>query len=325
MKLPQRRQFLHLAAGAAALPFAPRIARAQAWPARNVRVVVPFAPGPGVDAIARIIANRLSQVWKMQVIIENKAGSGGNIGSEVVARSAPDGYTLLFNGPALAVSRHLYERLSYDAVKDLAPVALTAMFPNVIIVPMSLPIRSVAEFIDLSRARGALTFASTGVGTTPHLSGELFKSMAGINLTHVPYRGAPPAVTDVIAGRVDSAFMTSISVSEAIISGQVKGVAVTSAKRFPLLPDLPSVSESVPGYDVSSWGAFFAPAKTPTETVRKIHSDTLSALADVALQQRLEQVGAVVAPSSPDELAALLANEIGKWGKVIREANIKAD
>jgi tripartite-type tricarboxylate transporter receptor subunit TctC len=286
---------------------------------------VPFAPGPGVDAIARIIANRLSELWKTQVIIENKAGSGGNIGSEAVVRSAPDGYTLLFNGPALAVSRYMYERLSYDAVRDLAPVALTTMFPNVIIVPNSSPIRSVAEFIDLSRARGPLTFASPGVGTTQHLSGELLKSMAGINLTHVPYRGAPPAVTDVIAGRVDSAFMTSASVSEAIISGQVKGVAVTSAKRFPLLPDLPSVSDTVPGYDASSWGAFFAPAKTSTEIVRKIHSDTLSALADLSLKQRLEQLGAVVTPSSPDELATLLANEIDKWGKVIRAANIKAE
>jgi tripartite-type tricarboxylate transporter receptor subunit TctC len=324
MKLP-RRKFLHLAAGAAAMPALSRVAGAQAWPARNVRVVVPFAPGPGIDAIARIIANRLSELWKTQVIIENKAGSGGNIGSETVARSAPDGYTLLFHGPGLAVSRHLYERLSYDAVRDLAPVALTTMFPNVIIVPKSSPISSVADFIDLSRARGSLTFASSGVGTTQHLSGELLKSMAGINLTHVPYRGAPPAVTDVIAGRVDSAFMTSTSVSEAILSGQVKGVAVTSAKRFPLLPQLPTVSDTVAGYDVSSWFAFWAPAQTPTEIIRKIHSDTLSALADVPLKQRLEQVGAVVSPSSPDELATLLSNEIDKWGKVIRAANIKPE
>jgi tripartite-type tricarboxylate transporter receptor subunit TctC len=324
MKIP-RRQFLQLAAGAAAMPALSRVAAAQPWPARNVRVVVPFAPGPGIDAIARIIANRLSELLKTQVIIENKAGSGGNIGSETVARSAPDGYTLLFHGPGLAVSRHLYERLSYDAVRDLAPVALTTMFPNVIIVPNSSPIRSVAEFIKLSRARGPLTFASTGVGTTQHLSGELLKSMAAINLTHVPYRGAPPAVTDVIAGRVDSAFMTSTSVSEVIKSGQVKGLAVTSAKRFPLLADLPSVSETVPGYDVSSWFALFAPAQTPTEVVRKIHSDTLSALADASVKQRLEQVGAVVTPSSPQQLAALLASEIDKWGKVIREANIKPE
>jgi tripartite-type tricarboxylate transporter receptor subunit TctC len=320
-----RRQILHLAAGAAALPALSRFAQAQTYPMRPVRIVVPFAPGPGPDVVARIIANRLSELWKTQVIIENKPGAGGNIGAETVARSAPDGYTLLAHGAGLAVSRHLYERLSYDAVRDLAPVALTTMLPNVIIVPNSSPIRSVAEFIDLSRTRGHLTFASPGVGTTQHLSGELLKSMAGINLTHVPYRGTPPALTDVVAGRVDSAFMTSTGVSEAIIAGQVKGVAVTSAKRYPLLPDLPSVSDTVPGYDTSTWYAFFAPAKTPTEIVRQIHSDILSALTDVSLKQRLEQVGVVVTPSSPDELAALLAHEIDKWGKVIRAANIKAE
>jgi len=319
-----RRTFLHLAGGAAVLPALSQIAHAQAYPARLVRIVVPFPPGPGIDAIARIIANRLSEIWNTQVIVENRPGAGGNIGSEAVARSEPDGYTMLFHGPGLAVSHHLYERLQYS-VADFAPVVLTTMLPNVMVVPSSSTVKSVGEFIALARSGKPMTFGSPGTGTTQHLSGELLKQMATIELTHVPYRGSPQAMTDVIAGRVDCVFTNSGAAVEAIRAGQVRGLAVTSAKRFSPLADLPSISETVTGYDVSTWFALFAPAKTPPAVVRRINADTVSALHDAVVKQKLEQLSAVAAPSTPEELSSLLANELSKWGKVIKEAGIKPE
>jgi tripartite-type tricarboxylate transporter receptor subunit TctC len=319
-----RRKSLQLAAGALAMPFVSRIGWAQAYPTRTVRIVVPFPAGPGIDVIARIIANRLSEVWNTQVIVENRAGAGGNIGTEAVARSAPDGYTLLFNGASLAVSTHLYERLQHS-VNDFAPVVRTTMLANVMAVPNSSEARSLDEFLSLARSRKSATFGSIGTGTSQHLSGELLKQMAKIEMTHVPYRGAPPAITDAIAGRVDCIIVGSTAVAEVIRAGQLRGLAVTSAKRFPLLPELPSISEAVPGYDVSSWIALFAPAKTPQDVIRKINADTVKVLGENAIKQRMEQLGAVVAPSTSDELASLLAIELDKWGKVIKEANIKPE
>jgi tripartite-type tricarboxylate transporter receptor subunit TctC len=319
-----RRETLKFIASAAAFSTTPSILRAQSYPIRLVRIVVPFPAGPGIDAIARIIANRLSEVWNMQVIVENRAGAGGNIGSEAVARSEPDGYTMLFHGPGLAVSHHLYERLQYS-VKDLAPVVLTTMLPNVMVVPNSSEAKSLREFLALARSRKSMTFGSPGTGTTQHLSGELLKQMAKLEFTHVPYRGSPQAMTDVIAGRVDSVFANSGAAVEAIRAGQVRGLAVTSAKRFSPLAELPSIGEAVPGYDVSTWFALFAPAKTPPAVIKKINADTMKVLGENAVKQRLEQLGAVVSPSTSDELASLLATELDKWEKVIKEANIKPE
>jgi len=325
MKLP-RRKFLHLAAGAAAMPAVSRSAWAQAWPARNVRIVVPFGAGPGIDAIARIAANRLSELWGVQVVVENRAGSGGNIGSETVARSQPDGYTLLFNGPALALNRYLFARLPYDPVTDFAPVTLVCTLPNFMIIPNTSPVKSVTEFIEFAKAnRGAVTFASPGTGTTQHLSGELLKRMAHIDLTHVPYRGPAPVLTDLIPGRVNAAFLSSGASVEIIKSGQARGLAVTSGKRFPLAPDLPSISESVPGYDVSTWFALFAPSKTPHEIVNKVSSDTAVALADPTVRRKLEQLSIVVESSTPEDLSELLKNEMEKWGRIINEAGIRVE
>ena len=323
MKLP-RRHFLHLAAGAAAMPFVAQSASAQAYPTRIVRIIVPFPAGPGIDAIARILANRLSEVWNIQVIVENRAGAGGNIGTEAVARSAPDGYTLLFNGASLAVSTHLYERLQYS-VNDFTQVVRTTMLANVMAVPNSSDAKSLNEFLTLARSRKSTTFGSIGTGTTQHLSGELLKQMTKIEMTHVPYRGAPPAITDAIAGRVDCIIVGSTAVAEIIKAGQLRGLAVTSGKRFPLLAELPSISEAVSGYDVSSWIALFAPAKTPPAVIRKINADTAKVLSEDAIKQRMEQLGAVVAPSTSEELASVLATELDKWGRVIKEGNIKPE
>jgi tripartite-type tricarboxylate transporter receptor subunit TctC len=302
----------------------PSIVRAQTYPTRLVRIVVPFPAGPGIDAIARIIADRLSEIWKMQVIVENRAGAGGNLGSEAVARSEPDGYTMLFHGPGLAVSQHLYEKLGYST-KDLAPVVLTTMLPNVMVAPKTSEARSLREFLELARAKKTMTFGQPGTGTTQHLSGELLKQMTKVELTTVPYRGSSQAMTDVMAGRVDCIFVNSGAAVEVIRAGEVKGLAVTSAKRFPPLAELPSIGEVVPGYDVSTWFALFAPAKTPPAVIRKINADTVKVLGESAVKQRLEQLGAVVAPSTPTELASLLAVELDKWGKVIRAANIKPE
>jgi len=288
-------------------------------------MVVPFAAGPGIDAIARIVASRLSELWRVQVIIENRPGSGGNIGSEAVARSQPDGYTLLANGPALALNRYLFGRLPYDPVNDFAPATLFCALPNIMIVPNSSPAKSVSEFIQLAKARTVSTFASAGTGTTQHLSGELLKRMAGIDLTHVPYRGYPFLLGDLISERVDAGFLSLGAAIEVVRTSQVRGLAVTSVKRFPLAPELPTVSEALPGYDVSTWFAFFAPSKTPMEIIKKISSDTAVALSDPDVRRKLEQLSVVVVSSAPEELAALLRSDMEKWGSIIKDAGIKLE
>src|SRR5437870_5270826 len=270
MKLA-RREFLHFAAAAAAVPALPRTATAQTYPNRYLRMVVPFPPGGSADPIARVLANRLSEIWGQQVVIENKGGAGGNIAAQAVASSAPDGYTLFVGGSFLARNPYLYPSSGYDPVADLAPVSKIATFTNVMVVPNSSPVKSVREFIDYARAnRGKITFASSGTGAEPHMSGELFKSMTGLEMTHVPYRGGGPALNDVIPGRVDVYFGTMPSTLPLVRSGQLRALAVTSAARSPFAADLPTIAESgVPGYDVSAWYGLFFPAKTATEIVRK--------------------------------------------------------
>jgi tripartite-type tricarboxylate transporter receptor subunit TctC len=321
-----RRRILHLAAGAAASPALPRGAGAQAYPSRYVRLVVPFPPGGGGDALARPLANRLSEMWGQQVVIENKGGAGGNIGSQAVATSAPDGYTLLLGSAFLAINSFLYPSSGYNPVTDLSPVTLLTIIPNLMMVPNSLPVKSVKEFIDYARAnRGKVTFASTGIGASPHLSGELFKRKAGIEMTHVPYRGAGPALNDLIPGRIDAMFSNLPGVLPQVQGGTVRGLAVTSAKRSPAAPDIPAIGETVPGYEVSSWWGLFVPAKTANDIVTKINADAVEALMHPSVKPRYEAIGAPVNVSTPAELAALLESEIRKWGPIVQEAGIKAE
>jgi tripartite-type tricarboxylate transporter receptor subunit TctC len=326
-----RRRLIALAAPAVLAPvLGGRIAAAQnspvteRWPSRFVRLVVPFPPGGGTDAIARVVAAKLSDIWGQQMVVENRGGGATNIGTETVVRADPDGYTMLLQSMPLAVNRFLFPSLNYDAITDLAPVSLLCEYANVMAVPMSSPAHSVAEFIAYAKANhGKVTFASSGHGTSVHLSGELFKRMAGIEMLHVPYRGAGPALNDLLPGRVDVMFNNIGAVLPLIQGGKLRGLAVTTAKRTPAVPHLPPIAEAgVPGFDVSSWYAFFAPARTPPEIIRKTHADTVAALGDPATKERLEQLGVVVVGSTPAELAAFLKAEMDKWAPVIKDAGI---
>jgi tripartite-type tricarboxylate transporter receptor subunit TctC len=302
-----------------------RRARAQAWPSRFIRLIVPFPPGGGTDAVGRIVAVRLSELWGQQVVIENRGGAGSNIGSEAVARAEPDGYTILFASLPLAINRFVYSSLSYDPVADFTPITLMCRFPNLMVVPNSSPARTVAEFIAHAKAKPGLTFASSGIGTSPHLCGELFKRMADLEMTHVPYRGAGPALNDLIPGRVDMMFNTMGATLPHVKGGQVRGLAVSTGQRFPTVPELPTIAESgLPGFDVSAWYALFAPAKTPRDIIARMHADTVAALADAGVRKKLEDLGLEVVGSTPDELATLFEAEMKKWGPVIKAANITA-
>jgi tripartite-type tricarboxylate transporter receptor subunit TctC len=324
-----RRRFAGISATCALLPgMCGRAARAQlpareAWPSRFVRLVVPFPPGGGTDAIGRVIAGKLSEIWGQQMVVENRGGGATSLGTEAVVRADPDGYTVLFQSMPLAVNRFLFPALNYDPVADLAPVSLLCEYANIMAVPMTSPARSVAAFIANAKAHpGKVTFASSGHGTSVHLSGELFKRMAGIDMLHVPYRGAGPALNDLIPGRVDVMFNNIGAVLPLIQGGKLRGLAVTTATRAPALPELAPIAETVPGYDVSSWYAIFAPAKTPPEIIAKLHADIAAALADTATKQRLEQLGVIVVGSTPAELAAFFKREMDKWGPLIKEAGI---
>jgi tripartite-type tricarboxylate transporter receptor subunit TctC len=319
-----RRRALGLSAAAALAAGGIDRAFGQAWPTRFVRLIVPFPPGGSTDAIARIVAHRLSETWGQQVVVENRGGAGANIGTEAVVRSEPDGYTILIASLPLAVNRYLFPSLNFDPVADLAPVTLICTYPNVMTVPNSSPAKSVMEFVDYAKAsRGKLTFASSGNGTSVHLAGELFKRMTGIEMTHVPYRGAGIAINDLIPGRVDLMFNTIGTALPLVRGGQVRGLAVTTAERFPTAPDLPTMAESgVPGFDVSSWFALFAPARVPAAIITKINIDTAAVLAQPAIRERMEHLGVAPASSSPEALAAHLKAEMDKWGPVIKAAGI---
>ena len=294
------------------------------WPNRFVRLIVPFPPGGGADAIARIVAARLSETWGQQVVIENRGGASGNIAAEAAARSAPDGYTIFLAGDFQAVNLYLYPKLSYDPVADFAPVTLVVQYPSAMVVPNSSPSHSVTEFIAYAKAnRGTVRFASPGHGTSPHLAGELFKRAAGIEMTTVPYRGAAPAIQDVIPGRVDVFFNNIAPLLSLMQEGQLRALAVTTAKRTPAAPDLPTLAETgLTGFDVAGWYAFFVPASTPAAIVRKIYADTAAALADPTIKGRLEQLGLFVIGSTPGELGQFLKSEMDKWGPVIKDAGI---
>ncbi|WP_315835647.1 tripartite tricarboxylate transporter substrate binding protein [Bradyrhizobium prioriisuperbiae] len=320
-----RRHFLAAALAAPSIATSP--ARAADWPGQPVRLIVPFAPGGATDVIGRLLATRLSEIWGQQVVVDNLPGADANIGSEVAAKAAPDGYTMAVMSVPLAVNRFLYASLSYDPVADFAPVSLLVMQPNIIAVSNVLPVRSVGDFIAHAKANaGKLRYASSGNGTSLHLCGELFKRLAGVEIIHVPYQGAGPAIGDLIPGRVDVMFDNVSSIQPHVKSGSVRGLAVTTARRILATPDLPTIAEAgVPGFDVSSWFALYVPAKTPPEIIARINRDSAAALQHASVKPRLEELGSEIVGSTPEALAAHLAAEMDKWGPVIRDAKIRID
>ena len=323
-----RRQMMGMAAATALAPSlvaSPvRGQGAASWPARPIRLIVPYAPGGPTDAVARLIGDQLSKSWNQQVVIENKGGAGTNIGADLVAKADPDGYTMLIGSGALAINRNLYRTLSYDAVADFAPVVHICGFSFFMLVPVSSPARTVQEFIALAKERkGKMSYASPGTGSPPHLGGELLKHLTGIEMTHVPYRGGGPAYTDLIAGRVDMMFASGVAI-EQVNAGKLRALAFSSTVRSTALPEVPTVAEAgVPGFEVSSWYGFFVPAKTPPAIVANINAATLKTLAEPNVRARLDQLGYAIGGSTPGELAALLNAEIDKWAPIIKAAVIE--
>jgi tripartite-type tricarboxylate transporter receptor subunit TctC len=324
----------HLIALSAAQAFAPnsfiREGRAQTpkagFPNKPVRLIVPVAAGGPTDIVARMLGEKLSRIWGQEVFIENKGGAGTNIGNEYAARSEPDGYTVLFATASLAVNTSLYRSLSYDPIADFAPVSLVTLLAYFVFVPNSLPARSIKELIDYAKAHpGKLTIASPGTGSAPFLAEMLFLQMADIRMTHIPYRGASPAFTDLIPGRVDCYFGSGTLLSYAR-SGQVRVLATSGAKRDAAAPDVPAIAEAaVPGYDVTAWQALFVPARTPPAIVQKISADTNTALADPAIKDKLAKTGYAAGGSSPQQLENLLKSEIAKWAAVIKSLGLRID
>jgi tripartite-type tricarboxylate transporter receptor subunit TctC len=323
-----RRRFVGLAAAAVAAPsIISSRAFASDWPTKPVRIVVPFTPGGSTDITARLVGNRLQEVWGQSVVIENKPGAGGNIAAEMVAHSDPDGYTIFIAGPGMATNQFLYPSLSYDPVGDFAPVTMLITQPNLMCVPNTSPAKSVQEFIAYCHAnKGKVTYASSGIGTTLHLSGELFKRLAKVEMTHVPYRGGAPAINDLIPGRVDVAFDNMPSILPHVKAGSLRGLAVTTRERVRAVPDIPTIAESgVPGFDVFSWFAFWVPVRTPPDVVARINADTNAALAHASVKPRFEELGADPKGSTQAELAAFLKSEIDKWGPLIQEAKLRVE
>ena len=326
MTLTRRRTFLHLAAGAVALPAVSRFALAQAYPTRPVHLIVLFPPGGVGDISARLLCQSLSERLGQPFVIENRAGAGGNVGTETVVRAAPDGYTLLWATSPNAINATLYEKLNYDFIRDISPVAATIRVPNVMVVNPSVPAKTVPEFIAHAKANpGKLNMASGGNGVTSHVAGELFKMMAGIDMVHVSYRGSGPAVTDLLAGQVQVMFDAMPSSIEHIRAGKLRPLAVTTATRSHVLPDIPIVGDVLPGFEASTWLGVGAPRATPAEIVDRLNKEINAALADSQMGKRIADLGGAVITGSPADFATLIAEETEKWGKVVKFAGIKAE
>lgn len=306
---------------------APRLALAdEPFKSRTLKLVVPFPPGGATDVIGRIVMDRLGQMWNNTIVVENRPGAGGNIGVDTVARAEPNGETLLIVSVGMATNRYLYAKVNYDPVADFIPVSLLAMVPNVLVVGNHLPVKTVAELIDYAKKNpGKLNYGSSGVGTSVHLSGELFQKMTGTVMTHVPYRGTAQATQDLIGGRIDLIFDNISQILPHVRSGSVRALGITTAKRSPVTPEFVPVAETVPGFDVSSWFALYLPAKTPSPIVARYEADVAAAVKDASVKQRLEATGAIVIGSSSQELSAFLLSEMKVWGDLIKGSNIKAD
>jgi tripartite-type tricarboxylate transporter receptor subunit TctC len=322
MKLPRRR-FLRLAAGAAALPLASRLALAQAYPSRPVRIIVPVAPGGALDILARIMGQWLSERLGQSVVIENRPGAGTNIGIEAAVRAAPDGYTLLLIPASVTTNATLYQDLTFNFIRDIEPVAMISTLPMVMEINPQIPAKTVAEFIAYAKANpGKISMASGGSGSSSHVGGELFKMLAGIDMIHVPYRGGAPALADLIGGQVQVMFSPLPESLGAIRSGQVRALGVASAKRVEALPDVPTVAETVPGFEASTWQGIGAPKGTPPEIIERLNRQINAALADPKIKGRLADLGSIPTPMSPADFKKLIVAETEKWAKVIRTANI---
>jgi tripartite-type tricarboxylate transporter receptor subunit TctC len=321
-----RRQFLHLAAGAAALPAVSRIARAQTYPTRPVRLIVPSAAGNASDILARLMGHWLSERLGRPFVIENRPGAGTNIGTEAVVKAPPDGYTLLHVTPSHAINATLYDKLNYNFIRDIAPIAGMQRSLNVMLVNLAFPAKTVPEFIAYAKANpGKVNFASPGTGTATHMSGELFKMIAGVNIVHVPYRGTGPALTDLISGQVQLIFDSVSTSIEYIRGGQLRALAVTTAVRSELLPDIPTVGEFMPGYEASGWNGFGVPKNTPAEIIDKLNREINAGLGDPKIKARLAELGGSILGGSPADFGKLITEETEKWGKVVKFAAIKVE
>ena len=321
-----RRTFVNMAAGAAALPAASRIARAQAYPTRPVRIIVGYAAAGGTDITARLIGRWLSERLGQQFIVENRPGANSNVATEAVVRAPADGYTLLMVSAACAINATLYDKLNFNFIRDITPVAAIISLPNVMEVNPSFPARSVPEFIAYAKANpGKVNFASGGNGTGQHVSGELFKMMTGVNMVHVPYRGGAPAVTDLLGGQVQVYFGVLSASIEYIKSGKLRALAVTTAMRSPALPDVPVVADFVPGFEASDWFGIVAPKNTPAEVVNKLNREINASLADPMMKTRLADMGGTTFAGSPADFGRLVVEETGKWAKVVKFSGAKPD
>jgi len=326
MKFPHRRKFLHLAAGAAALPFASPVVRAQAYPTRPVRIIVGVPPGGGIDIIARLIGQWLSERLHQPFLIENRPGAGTNIATESVVRAPPDGYTLLMVGPSSAVNATLYDKLSFVFLRDIAPVASLIRQPQIMLANPSVAAKTVPELIAYAKANpGKITMASAGIGSTGHLMGEFFKMTAGVDFVHVPYRGAGPALTDLLGGQVLISFAGIAGSIEYIRTGKLRALAVTTATRSEALPDVPTVSEFVPGFEAGDWLGIGAPRNTPPDIIDRLNKEVAAALADPKITGRFADLGGTALALTPAGFGELLADETEKWAKVIRAANIRPE
>jgi tripartite-type tricarboxylate transporter receptor subunit TctC len=325
MRLPRRR-FLLLAACATALPALPRIARAQAYPTRPVRLIVPLAAGGATDIVARLMGQWLSERLGQPFVIDNRPGAGGNLGTETVVNARPDGYTILMTSTTNAINATLYDKLSFNFIRDIAPVATISRNTLVMVVHPSIPAKTVPEFIAYAKANPRkLNMASPGNGSPNHVSGELFKMMTGVDMVHVPYRSGGPALTDLLGGQVQVMFPATVSSIEYIRDGRLRALAVTTATRSDTLPDIPTVAEFVPNYEASNWFGMCAPNATPAEIVEKLNKEINAALADHKIKARLADLGSVPLALSPADFGKLIAEETEKWAKVIRAANIKPE
>jgi tripartite-type tricarboxylate transporter receptor subunit TctC len=324
MKLP-RRHFLHLAAGAAALPSVARIARAQAYPTRPVRIIVGFAAGGGYDIVARLMGQWLSERLDQPFVVENRPGAATNIATQVVVNASADGYTLLLVGVTNAINTTFYPKLNFNFIGDIAPVASITRQPQAMLVNPSFPAKTIPELIDYAKANpGKINMSSPGVGSISHLAGELFKMMAGVNLVHVPFSGNSPALTALLGGQVEVSVASLPSAIEFIRTGKLRGLAVTTAMRSEALPDLPAIGEFVPGYDVSAWYGVGAPKGTPAGVIDKINKEINAGMADPKLQAQIADFGGIPFALSPADFGKFIADETEKWAKVIRALNIKA-
>ena len=325
MKLPRRR-FLHLAAGAAALPAVSRMARAQAYPSRPVRIIVGFPAGGTADILTRLLGQWLSERLGQQFLVENRPGAAGNLAAEAVIRSAADGYTLYYASSPNAISASLYENLKFNFLRDMTPVASIGISPLVLEVHPSVPVKTVPELIAYAKANSnKLSMASNGNGSTSHLSGELFKMMASVSMVHVPYRGAAPALTDLVGGQVQVMFDILVSSIEHIRAGKLRALAVTGAARTELLPDVPTVADFLPGYEAILWGGFTAPVNTPVEIVMKLNREINAGLGDAKMKARLAELGATPLALAPNQFGKLIADDTDKWAKVVKFSGAKVD